>query len=363
MYKTVMDPRTANDITDRIGLWAREAGFKGIVYPSARYGQRLDWPGDQKRAAFPALEFVEIGSHLCEQGVAMQMTLNALAAALAELSFDDPPPIVFSEPNLVIFDEDHVAGRDRPVFYATYALREADLVRLNDERKGIKHRLQFAYDGDEIMLFVDDPEFAFVARAPRHPHPGAPAVISYHHARTPDNAMRELDPDEKPSREIVEEKRRRFGPDHLETLSSVRSLAALQEAAGELPRAQAMFFGCLQGCRRTLGAGHGLTKSVEQDFRRCNQRLVRMKQAGESLPENNRTAEALVNLGDGQWRKAAARHLEANVYLVLLPIDPSMPPPTAEVLITIEWARATHVVSPKLRVTAQGELALMASLQ
>src|SRR5919106_1062856 len=39
MYLSIMDPRTDNEVANAIGLWARDRGFKGLVFPSARYGQ------------------------------------------------------------------------------------------------------------------------------------------------------------------------------------------------------------------------------------------------------------------------------------------------------------------------------------
>ena len=185
MYLTIMDPRTANDITDRIGLWAREQGFKGIIYPSARYGQRVDWEDDTRPAAFPALNFVEIGSHLCEQGVAMHMTLNELARTLTRITINEPPPIVFSEPNLVVFDEDAVAGRDRPVFYQTYELRESEFLKSLDERKGLKTQMKLAYDEKKIVVYVDHPQYTFRAEAPRDVGPEEPVVFSIHDSKTP----------------------------------------------------------------------------------------------------------------------------------------------------------------------------------
>ena len=180
-YLTIMDPRTGNDITNRIGLWAREEGFKGIIYPSARYGQRVDWMAANKRPVFPALNFVEIGSHLCEEGVAMHMTLNELAKTLTSLT--EPPPIVFSEPNVVVFDEDAVAGRDRPVFYTTYKLDESERIRNLDDRKGLQTQMKLAYDKERVVVYVDHPKYTFRAEAPRIVGPDEPAVFSIHHSK------------------------------------------------------------------------------------------------------------------------------------------------------------------------------------
>lgn len=196
MYLRIMDPHTANDITDRIGLWAREQGFKGILYPSARYGQRLDRTEDARRVSFPALNFVEIGSHLCEQGIAMHMTLNDLALRLTSIAPTEFPSIVYSEPNLVVFDEDAVAGRDRPVFYTTYELHETELVKGRDERRGLKSQIELSCDEKKIALYVDHPKYTFRAEAPRVVSPGEPAVFSVHYSKVPEPLITKLRRDE-----------------------------------------------------------------------------------------------------------------------------------------------------------------------
>lgn len=363
MYITIMDPLTANDVTDLIGLWAREEGFKGIIYPSARYDQRLDWDEETRRVAFPALNFVEIGSHLCEQGVAMQMTLNELASTLSRITIAEPPPIVYSEPNLVVFDEDAVAGRDRPVFYTTYELHESEQVKILDERKGLKRQIKLSYEQEKIVLYVDDPKYTFRAEAPRVARPGEPAVFSVHHSKTPEGRWVELGKHEQPSQDLVTNKEGTLVPDHVETLRSVSELAAICEASGELPRAQAMFFQCFQSYGRTLGQGHELTKAAHRNFLRCNKMLIEMKGRGQALDSSKVMVDAKVNLGEGYWRDATARHLEANLYAVLLPIDPKMPFPSSDFAILIEGAWATHAPSEKIKVTTKGELVLLATLQ
>lgn len=168
MFIAIMNPRTGNEITNAIGLMARERGFKGVIFPSARYGYRAsESVGAGAPDRLPLLNFVEIGSHLCEDGIAIQLTLSALIGGLTRKSQLEPPTIVYSEPNIVVFDEDIVAGRDRPVFYATYNLADADAVRKLDERLGLKHQIEFEYDEHRIKLFVDDPKFVFMLEAPR----------------------------------------------------------------------------------------------------------------------------------------------------------------------------------------------------
>jgi hypothetical protein len=360
MYLTIMDPRTGNDITDRIGLWAREEGFKGVIYPSARYGQRVDWMDDTKRAVFPALNFVEIGSHLCEQGVAMHMTLNELVRTLTWIA--EPPQIVFSEPNLVVFDEEAVAGRDRPVFYTTYELHESAHLKILDDRKGLKTQVKLSYDEKKIVVYVDHPKYTFRAEAPRVVGPEEPVTFSIHRSKTPEGRWVELRNRDQCSA-LVSRNEQTLGPAHVDTLSSVSEFAAICEISGELPKAQAMFFRAFQSYGRTLGQHDELTKTARRNFLRCNKKLIEMKQRGEVLEESKAMVDAKVNLGDRCWRNATARHLETNLYAVLLPIDPTMSFPQSGLAILIESAQATYVPSDKMNLTTKGELCLLATLQ
>lgn len=163
MYLAIMNPKTSNEITDPIGRWARDFGFSGIVYPSARYGQRLDDSPSGSR--FPILNFVDIGSHLCESGLALQWTLNALFWGVSEAS-RELPALVYSEPNLVIFNNEAVTGCDRPVFYAAHPLIESGLVKANEE-PSMKHVIEYFCDDKSIMLHVNDAKFSYLLTAPR----------------------------------------------------------------------------------------------------------------------------------------------------------------------------------------------------
>ena len=111
----------------------------------------------------------------------MHMTLNELAKTLTSLT--EPPPIVFSEPNVVVFDEDAVAGRDRPVFYTTYKLDESERIRNLDDRKGLQTQMKLAYDKERVVVYVDHPKYTFRAEAPRIVGPDEPAVFSIHHSK------------------------------------------------------------------------------------------------------------------------------------------------------------------------------------
>lgn len=166
MYLAVMNPAPSNEFTNKIGSWARDAGFKGIVFPSARYTDRLIVTGGAPDR-FPLLNFVELGSHLCEQGLALQFALHGLAGGIARNPPLKPPTIVYSEPNLVVFDPAAVSGLDRPVFYATYHAQELPLVREQDDRENTKHRIMYGHDEKQITLFVKGSKYSYLMTIPR----------------------------------------------------------------------------------------------------------------------------------------------------------------------------------------------------
>ncbi len=165
MYLSIMDPDTSNNYANEIGLWAREYGYKGIMYPSARYA---DWDKSLPIASlFPILNFTPIGSYLCEHSFGPQMVLQLLAKGISETMIDSPPKLVTSEPNLVIFDEKMVAGLDRPVFYTTYFMHEARKVDELDERAGTNEQITFGLDKKEIVLALETPDDTWLIRVPR----------------------------------------------------------------------------------------------------------------------------------------------------------------------------------------------------
>jgi len=36
-----------------------------------------------------------------------------------------------------------------------------------NERYGLKHEIEYGYDADKILIFVDDPKFKFMLECPR----------------------------------------------------------------------------------------------------------------------------------------------------------------------------------------------------
>ena len=138
MYLRILDPRTDNETTNRIGLWARAEGFSGLVFPSARYGQE-EWLQRKKADGFtlvPAINFVDLGSHLC-QGWPAPM-IDVMTSVDAEINrrggLDRCIP-VFAEQNLVLFDSSQIAGDTWGVVYQTFPAEMRQTVLEQDDPK------------------------------------------------------------------------------------------------------------------------------------------------------------------------------------------------------------------------------------
>jgi hypothetical protein len=67
-----MNPATNNKYTNKIGIWARKQGLDGIIFPSARYGQRIDVEElrRQGKHPYPVLNVVPIGC-VCDDEMGM----------------------------------------------------------------------------------------------------------------------------------------------------------------------------------------------------------------------------------------------------------------------------------------------------
>ena len=75
---------------------------------------------------------------------------------------------------------------------------------------------------------------------------------------------------------------------------------------------------------------------------------------------------AQIRFGDGSWNKVRARHMRANLYMVIvsmgmgvaLPPELYQNPPRIDILI--EGQPATYVHSNTMRVTKEGEIVFLA---
>jgi hypothetical protein len=144
MYFKIMNPHTDSQITNKIGIWARENGFAGLIFPSARYGQQLNVEELRKAGhqPFPALNTVSIGSHLDKNVQLVETTLED--QLIYDEAAGDSPVAIYAEPNLVLFSADQLLGRDRAIFYVGVPIEHRDYVTAADPRiqkKSFEHWL------------------------------------------------------------------------------------------------------------------------------------------------------------------------------------------------------------------------------
>ena len=165
MYARIMDHSSDNEYTNMIGTWAREQGFKGLVFPSARFSQR-ELLEVSNCDHFPLLNFTEMGTHLCESGLAVMQTIQRVSTGInPERPLRSPIPIC-SEPNVVIFDHEVLDGSRTPVFYRTYEIQESASVRMLDDRETLKHRLECRLGRDQGTVYVNSPTYSYVHQFP-----------------------------------------------------------------------------------------------------------------------------------------------------------------------------------------------------
>lgn len=128
MFNLIIDRTTCNDITNQIGLWARHQGFDGIIYPSARYGQRehIAKAKERGKIILPLLNPTYIGTSFCQHGmmVIVNDVLNHLWQYFLELGKPNDFLMAHTEPNLVLFNNRQLTAIDRTVFYRTLPLNE-----------------------------------------------------------------------------------------------------------------------------------------------------------------------------------------------------------------------------------------------
>jgi hypothetical protein len=136
MLLNVMNTKTGNEITDAIGLWARERGLDGIVYPSARYGQEK-WieralEKDPGLSVIPAINIVDMGSHLCRGGI-REEAMGALTGWIEQSGGLDRCIPAWAELNLVMFSGSQVSGDRWGVIYRSFPLSAREEVLSLDD--------------------------------------------------------------------------------------------------------------------------------------------------------------------------------------------------------------------------------------
>lgn len=148
MYLAIMDPETGNRVTNGIGVWARERGFDGLIYPSARYGQGA-WFEAKAREGFtllPAVNFVDMGSHMTPS-VAVMHSTTAVMNAIEQAGGIEHCIPVWAEPNLVLFDGHQVSGDRWGVVYRTFPLgAREEVISLDDAGRRVNSYAAWATD-------------------------------------------------------------------------------------------------------------------------------------------------------------------------------------------------------------------------
>lgn len=158
MYLALMNPDTSNDMCLRIGIWARQRGYDGLIYPSARYGQRTAWHQALKERLeiVPAVNFVPLGTKICGYSVepAMwfyQQLYHHMQGSRRRAEFVP----IFAEPNLVLFNNKQITGFDRATFYWTFPLDKAEQVAASDQRSGSKSYTEFVNTKSDMSIVFD----------------------------------------------------------------------------------------------------------------------------------------------------------------------------------------------------------------
>lgn len=155
MFLSIMNDDRQNRFCNEISLWARSNGYEGIIYPSARYGQKAV-AMNKLEDRVPAINFVELGSPLCRGALEPAMWFNQQLVAYLNANDPDAQPL-WAEPNLVMFDIEAIGGFDRPIFYFTFGLGRADDVVQMDRRLGSKSYTMWTNDFSQFSVGYKSP--------------------------------------------------------------------------------------------------------------------------------------------------------------------------------------------------------------
>jgi hypothetical protein len=137
MYLRLLDPRTDNPVTNAIGTWARDAGFEGLIYPSARYGQDEYLAGLQKKGfhLVPGINFVDLGSHVCRAWPQPVYHVSfAVAEEIERLGGYEKCVPVLANQNIVLFDSGQIQGDNRAVFYQTFPVSDREAILRQEDQ-------------------------------------------------------------------------------------------------------------------------------------------------------------------------------------------------------------------------------------
>ena len=160
MYLALMDTDTDNEVCHRIGVWARQRGYDGLIYSSARYGQRYarEEAATKGLEVIPAVNFVPLGTKICGYSVepAMWFYQQLYHYMQAPGKQNEFVP-VFAEPNLVLFNNKQITALDRAIFYWPFPIEDSERVANSDRRLASKSYTQFVKTKSDVSVVFESP--------------------------------------------------------------------------------------------------------------------------------------------------------------------------------------------------------------
>ena|GEM_PF-4182240 len=150
MYLKLMDLSTNNETCNSIGAWARDNGYAGIVFPSARYAQKDDYKQAKRDnlTIIPEIDIVDLGTFFCKLSFAM----GGVCLNMEYEGNTKKPWILYTQPNLVLFDNKQLVElKDHyPIYYSVLDIDMTDRIRQ------VSHRINTRLS--DIATYVIDEE-------------------------------------------------------------------------------------------------------------------------------------------------------------------------------------------------------------
>jgi hypothetical protein len=130
----LMYAETANAATDQIGLWAREVGYDGIIFPSARWGSRVDLEEVRRegKEPFPEVDHVKLGTPFDVVGPIDCGVRDYRVNRIGRERVCNIPAFQ----NLVLFSNTQLRGDDRAMFFQVAPISYAKYFRAEETRSG-----------------------------------------------------------------------------------------------------------------------------------------------------------------------------------------------------------------------------------
>jgi hypothetical protein len=144
LMNAILNPRTANDLTDRIGLWARQRGFDGLVYPTARFSQQQDLQRfvDAGQPVYPMINRTSIS---CPLDMLWSLETGSYWLGTRRHGAEHPDDwhLIYADLNIVLFSGKQLRGNDRAVFWQVCPLELSDLLVSLDHRPSMESAILY----------------------------------------------------------------------------------------------------------------------------------------------------------------------------------------------------------------------------